>query len=169
MVHKGPADNAQQWAAVLSAGSALRVFGKLSLGSRDEDRTGPVQCPRLYNEVINNTGICLFIFFLASKFRHQKRKVDAVYYYMRNLMCPNPITSARENLATLFDEIRKKVGLPAILTFNCFINPLTIWSIVVFTPKPTNQRSTRCWWVIWERSAYGVLIIGISIRALMFP
>lgn len=25
-------------------------------------------------------------------------------------MCPNPITSAKENLATLFDEIRKKVG-----------------------------------------------------------
>lgn len=40
----------------------------------------------------------------------QKRKVDAVYYYMRNLMSANPLKSARENLGTLFDEIRKKVS-----------------------------------------------------------
>ena len=36
--------------------------------------------------------------------------MDAVYYYMRNLMSSNPMDSAWENLKTLFDEIRKKVS-----------------------------------------------------------
>lgn len=55
-------------------------------------------------------NVCPF-FFLSRWYdaTEQKRKVDAVYYYMRNLMSSNPIASAKENLLTLFDEIRKKV------------------------------------------------------------
>ncbi|KAJ8955260.1 hypothetical protein NQ318_000287 [Aromia moschata] len=37
-----------------------------------------------------------------------RRKLDAVYYYMRSLMSSNPVPSARENLISLFDENRKK-------------------------------------------------------------
>ncbi|KAG5884605.1 hypothetical protein JTB14_024358 [Gonioctena quinquepunctata] len=39
---------------------------------------------------------------------HARRKLDAVYYYMRSLMSSNPVPSARENLNSLFDENRKK-------------------------------------------------------------
>lgn len=39
---------------------------------------------------------------------YTKRKLDAVYYYMRCLMSSNPITAARESLISLFDESRKK-------------------------------------------------------------
>ncbi|XP_055709469.1 telomerase-binding protein EST1A isoform X2 [Phlebotomus papatasi] len=39
---------------------------------------------------------------------YSKRKVDAVYYYMRSLMSSNPFKSARESLLALFDETRKK-------------------------------------------------------------
>lgn len=39
---------------------------------------------------------------------YTKRKLDAVYYYMRCLMSSNPISAARESLVTLFDESRKK-------------------------------------------------------------
>lgn len=45
-------------------------------------------------------GICL-----------QRRKIDAVYYYMRGLMASNFVVhTARENLLSLFDENRKKVS-----------------------------------------------------------
>uniref|UniRef100_A0A1B6CG54 PIN domain-containing protein n=2 Tax=Clastoptera arizonana TaxID=38151 RepID=A0A1B6CG54_9HEMI len=37
-----------------------------------------------------------------------KRKVDAVYYYMRSLMASIPVLSSRESLLSLFDENRKK-------------------------------------------------------------
>lgn len=40
----------------------------------------------------------------------QKRKIDAVYFYMRSLMSSNPFQSARESLIALFDETRKKVS-----------------------------------------------------------
>ncbi|XP_076251691.1 smg6 nonsense mediated mRNA decay factor isoform X1 [Rhynchophorus ferrugineus] len=39
---------------------------------------------------------------------YSKRKLDAVYYYMRSLMSSNPVPSARESLIALFDENRKK-------------------------------------------------------------
>ncbi|XP_046391094.1 telomerase-binding protein EST1A isoform X2 [Ischnura elegans] len=39
---------------------------------------------------------------------YARRKLDAVYYYMRSLMASNPFHSARENLLAIFDEIRKK-------------------------------------------------------------
>ncbi|KAJ8915058.1 hypothetical protein NQ315_014313 [Exocentrus adspersus] len=39
---------------------------------------------------------------------YARRKLDAVYYYMRSLMSSNPVPSARENLISLFDENRKK-------------------------------------------------------------
>ncbi|KAK6638328.1 hypothetical protein RUM44_008757 [Polyplax serrata] len=37
-----------------------------------------------------------------------RRKLDAVYYYMRSLMASNPLQSAKESLVSLFDENRKK-------------------------------------------------------------
>ncbi|XP_050308985.1 telomerase-binding protein EST1A-like isoform X2 [Anthonomus grandis grandis] len=39
---------------------------------------------------------------------YSRRKLDAVYYYMRSLMASNPVISAKERLNTLFDENRKK-------------------------------------------------------------
>ena len=38
-----------------------------------------------------------------------KRKLDAVYYYVRSLAVSNPILTAREKLNTIFYEIQKKV------------------------------------------------------------
>ncbi|XP_049823827.1 uncharacterized protein LOC109600502 isoform X3 [Aethina tumida] len=39
---------------------------------------------------------------------YSRRKLDAVYFYMRSLMSSNPVPSAKENLEVLFYEIRKK-------------------------------------------------------------
>ncbi|CRK96809.1 CLUMA_CG010028, isoform B [Clunio marinus] len=39
---------------------------------------------------------------------YSKRKIDAVYFYMRSLMSSNPFQPAKESLVALFDEIRKK-------------------------------------------------------------
>ncbi|KAL7026979.1 hypothetical protein ACKWTF_005254 [Chironomus riparius] len=39
---------------------------------------------------------------------YSKRKIDAVYFYMRSLMSSNPFLAAKESLVALFDEIRKK-------------------------------------------------------------
>jgi len=39
----------------------------------------------------------------------QRRKLDAVYFYMRSLAASNPFLTARESLMSLFDEARKKV------------------------------------------------------------
>lgn len=46
---------------------------------------------------------------MLSLLNSQKRKIDAVYFYMRSLMSSNPFLSAKESLVALFDEIRKKV------------------------------------------------------------
>lgn len=40
----------------------------------------------------------------------QRKKFDAVYYYMRSLMASNPFFTARDSLLALFDENRKKVS-----------------------------------------------------------
>lgn len=40
---------------------------------------------------------------------YTRRKLDAVYYYMRSLAASNPFITARESLLSLFDEARKKV------------------------------------------------------------
>ncbi|GFT26963.1 telomerase-binding protein EST1A [Nephila pilipes] len=40
-----------------------------------------------------------------------KRKLDAIYYYMRSLAASNPYLSAKESLLTLFYEARKKYEL----------------------------------------------------------
>ncbi|XP_014224992.1 telomerase-binding protein EST1A isoform X2 [Trichogramma pretiosum] len=45
---------------------------------------------------------------LALLATYARRKLDAVYYYMRSLMASNPFPSARESLITMFDENRKK-------------------------------------------------------------
>ncbi|XP_062618954.1 telomerase-binding protein EST1A-like [Saccostrea cucullata] len=39
---------------------------------------------------------------------YTRRKLDAVYYYMRSLAASNPFLTAREGLLNLFDEARKK-------------------------------------------------------------
>ncbi|KAF5269666.1 hypothetical protein FQA39_LY08589 [Lamprigera yunnana] len=39
---------------------------------------------------------------------YARRKLDAVYYYMRSLMSSNPVQSARECLISLFDENTRK-------------------------------------------------------------
>ncbi|VVC31928.1 DNA/RNA-binding domain, Est1-type,PIN domain,PIN domain-like,Tetratricopeptide-like helical [Cinara cedri] len=39
---------------------------------------------------------------------YEKRKLDAVYYYMRSLMASNPFQSAKDSLLTLFEEYRRK-------------------------------------------------------------
>ncbi|XP_013186546.1 telomerase-binding protein EST1A isoform X2 [Amyelois transitella] len=39
---------------------------------------------------------------------YARRKLDAVYYYMRSLMSSNPFSSARESLITVFDENRRR-------------------------------------------------------------
>ncbi|CAB0004948.1 unnamed protein product [Nesidiocoris tenuis] len=44
--------------------------------------------------------------------QREKRKMDAVYYYMRCLMSSNPMMNAREGLITVLDENRKKNGKP---------------------------------------------------------
>ncbi|XP_014678896.1 PREDICTED: telomerase-binding protein EST1A-like [Priapulus caudatus] len=38
------------------------------------------------------------------------RKLDAVFYYMRSLATSTPFPSARESLAQVFEEVRKKVA-----------------------------------------------------------
>ncbi|GFN92827.1 telomerase-binding protein est1a [Plakobranchus ocellatus] len=42
---------------------------------------------------------------------YTRRKLDAVYYYMRSLAASNPILTARESLMSIFDEVRKKVDI----------------------------------------------------------
>ncbi|XP_067120587.1 telomerase-binding protein EST1A [Centruroides vittatus] len=39
---------------------------------------------------------------------YTRRKLDAVYYYMRSLAASNPFLSARESLLSLFEDARKK-------------------------------------------------------------
>ncbi|XP_050536614.1 telomerase-binding protein EST1A-like isoform X2 [Daktulosphaira vitifoliae] len=39
---------------------------------------------------------------------YEKRKLDAVYYYMRSLMASNPFQSAKDSLLSLFEEYRRK-------------------------------------------------------------
>lgn len=39
----------------------------------------------------------------------QRRKLDAVYYYMRSLAASNPILTAKESLMSLFEETKRKV------------------------------------------------------------
>ena len=40
-----------------------------------------------------------------------KKKMDAIYYYIRSLEASNPIESARERLTGIFHEIKRKVRL----------------------------------------------------------
>ncbi|KAI5099801.1 telomerase-binding protein EST1A, partial [Silurus meridionalis] len=40
---------------------------------------------------------------------YTKRKLDAVYYYMRSLAASNPILTAKESLMSLFEEVKRKV------------------------------------------------------------
>jgi len=60
-------------------------------------------------EMYGSSYIFLLLFLPHSSY-FQRRKLDAVYYYMRSLMASNPFQSARESLLSLFDESRKKVS-----------------------------------------------------------
>jgi len=46
---------------------------------------------------------------------YEKRKLDAVYYYMRSLMASNPFQSAKDSLLSLFEEYRRKVDILLLL------------------------------------------------------
>ncbi|XP_063966435.1 telomerase-binding protein EST1A-like [Lytechinus pictus] len=41
---------------------------------------------------------------------YTRRKLDAVYFYVRSLAATNPFLTARESLMTLFEEVRRKVA-----------------------------------------------------------
>eukprot|EP00057_Strongylocentrotus_purpuratus_P028192 XP_011682666.1 PREDICTED: telomerase-binding protein EST1A isoform X1 [Strongylocentrotus purpuratus] len=41
---------------------------------------------------------------------YTRRKLDAVYFYVRSLAATNPFVTARESLMTLFEEVRRKVA-----------------------------------------------------------
>ncbi|KAL1140647.1 hypothetical protein AAG570_000577, partial [Ranatra chinensis] len=45
---------------------------------------------------------------LALLAMYMRRRLDAVYYFMRSLMASNPLITARDSLLSLFDENRKK-------------------------------------------------------------
>ena len=64
----------------------------------------------LKTEVYGSCNIFLLLFLPHFSY-FQRRKLDAVYYYMRSLMASNPFQSARESLLSLFDESRKKVSI----------------------------------------------------------
>lgn len=59
----------------------------------------------------NDLSVPIPSFFLSSSnlSRLQKRKLDAVYYYMRSLAASNPILTAKESLMSLFEEAKRKV------------------------------------------------------------
>lgn len=40
---------------------------------------------------------------------YAKRRLDAVYYYIRSLTVSNPIMTAREKLHAIFDDVQRKV------------------------------------------------------------
>uniref|UniRef100_A0A7N8Y167 Telomerase-binding protein EST1A n=1 Tax=Mastacembelus armatus TaxID=205130 RepID=A0A7N8Y167_9TELE len=48
---------------------------------------------------------------------YTKRKLDAVYYYMRSLAASNPILTAKESLMSLFEEAKRKLNKRFILSF----------------------------------------------------
>lgn len=50
---------------------------------------------------------------------YNKRKFDAIFYYMRSLIASNPIKSAKESLDILFDELRKKYQANEARTIKC--------------------------------------------------
>lgn len=58
---------------------------------------------------VNELNMC-FMFDLHLPSYQQRRKLDAVYFYMRSLAASNPFITARESLMTLFEEVRKKVN-----------------------------------------------------------
>lgn len=60
----------------------------------------------------------------------QRRKLDAVYYYMRSLMSSNPAPGAKEYLTNLFDENRRKVCITKV--FERFANHLTKSAVTNF-------------------------------------
>ena len=51
--------------------------------------------------------------FIWLLFDWQRRKLDAVYNYIRSLAASNPFITARESLMSLFDDVRKKVSYVA--------------------------------------------------------
>ena len=68
-----------------------------------------------YNYILSNgpPSVVPFVVYLLLLSFHlpnlQKRKLDAVYYYMRSLAASNPILTAKESLMSLFEEAKRKV------------------------------------------------------------
>lgn len=61
-----------------------------------------------FNCVLNVCVLPLLIYVFSIS-NLQKRKLDAVYYYMRSLAASNPILTAKESLMSLFEEAKRKV------------------------------------------------------------
>uniref|UniRef100_A0A674C7F7 Telomerase-binding protein EST1A n=1 Tax=Salmo trutta TaxID=8032 RepID=A0A674C7F7_SALTR len=67
---------------------------------------------------------------------YTKRKLDAVYYYMRSLAASNPILTAKESLMSLFEETKRKVEhthtlatytpITYYLTHQCSVAPVCL-------------------------------------------
>lgn len=93
LVHQSQPDQSEKWAT-------LQPTGHFSF----------VRCKYInsFKLSIICTGLDLPSFFFFGSFQ-QRRKLDAVYLYMRSLMASNPFHSAKESLVSLFDENRKKV------------------------------------------------------------
>ena len=79
----------------------------------------------------------------------QRKKFDAVYYYMRSLMASNPFFTARDSLLALFDENRKKVnaelcdsGFLPILLLNAYQNDIHIVSCARIV-RANRKRASR--------------------------
>lgn len=96
---------------------------------------------------------CLFYF--------QRRKLDAVYYYMRSLMASNPFHSARESLITLFDENRKKVKkLIKYIKYivKSFVFLLTLIIILIFFCRQYLHYVSKFWYLVWISFRYLFII-----------
>ncbi|NXP38587.1 EST1A protein, partial [Leiothrix lutea] len=73
-------------------------YGKARRGSTWEPG---FECPR-------RSGSSEPLVFVLLCFFLQRRKLDAVYYYMRSLAASNPILTAKESLMSLFEETKRK-------------------------------------------------------------
>ncbi|MBN3304612.1 EST1A protein, partial [Amia calva] len=71
---------------------------------------------------------------------YTKRKLDAVYYYMRSLAASNPILTAKESLMSLFEETKRKMGSDQYIA-EC----RTPASSLAKSPNPKTKPLFRYW------------------------
>lgn len=62
----------------------------------------------IYKYMLSNSLFACVLLSYALSYL-QKRKLDAVYYYMRSLAASNPILTAKESLMGLFEDAKRKV------------------------------------------------------------